>query len=321
MSSLAILNQCSKKIALAFVLLSAAPAWGQHVDILVFDSGGKIGVGEYDFFALTSSEKRVHLARFNEEYTVDSPGFTAPTGPDSLPGNQELTWEFLPLTVDSGPHAGYRSTLLYWDGAGESPEFGPTATDDYEFSISGFYGSAAAFGSDEIEPGSIIAPTPPNGYVHEHPFYLLDDNGDEPSTTLPAAGIYVLGMRMKISGLEDSEPFFLVWTTPELSILPAIQPAAAWVRSRVDSLFVEGVPGDFDGDGDVDGSDFLTWQRDHVGLGGADALAQWRTTYAGGPTSPIGAFQVPEPTTLSMVSGVGLVWIATRRRRLQPEIH
>ncbi len=309
-------NHSSKQFIAVIVLLSASPAMAQHVDILVFDAGGRIGVGEFNFDTLTGGENRVHLSRFSGAYTVDSPGFTAPIGPESLPGNQELSWEYLPLTVDSGPHAGHRSTLLYWDGTGESPEFGPTATDDYEFSINGIYGAAAAVGSDEIEPGSVIAPTPPNGSIHEHPFFFLDDNGDGTNATLPAAGIYVLGMRFQISGLEDSDPTFMVWATPEISVLPAIQPAAAWVRDRVDSLFVEGLPGDFDGDGDVDGGDFLTWQRDHDALGGAEALTQWEINYGVGPAASIGAFHVPEPTSLALVAGISLVWIATKRRRV-----
>lgn len=309
------MNQSSKSVIAVLALLVTSPAMAQHVDILVFDSDGKIGVGEFNFDTFQANEKRVHLARFSTAYVVNSPGFTSPLSLDSLPGNQSLTWDFLPLTVDSGPHAGLRSTLLYWNGTGASPEFGPTATNDYEFWISGNYGSAKTLGSNDVEPGSIISPTPPNGYIHEHPDFFLDD-GDGMSETLPDAGIYVLGLRFDIDGLEQSDPVYMVWATPETSVLPAIQPAATWVRERVDSLFVDVTPGDFNSDGNVNGSDFLAWQRDHVALGDAEALTQWQANYDGGPAALGGALHVPEPTSLSLVSGVCLALMATRRRRL-----
>jgi hypothetical protein len=77
--------------------------------------------------------------------------------------------------------------------------------------------------------------------------------------------------------------------------------------------------GDFDADGDVDGNDFLTWQR-----GGsprpvsAGDLADWQMNYGtGGAAAAAGA--VPEPATLSLAGGllVGLA-AANRRRRLRP---
>lgn len=294
--------------------LSVSPLLAQHVDILLYDDDGKIGVGEFNFDTFMASERRVHLARFDSFYSVDNPGFTSQAGSDSLPGNQDLTWSFLPMTVDSGPHAGYRSTMLYWDGTGGSPSFGPTTTDQYEFSLNGLHGNAKATGTDEVEIGSIIAPTAPNGSIHEHLFYFLDDNGDGLNTTLPKAGIYLVSLGLHIDGLDDSDAVFLVWATPELSVLPAIQPAAAWVRERVDTLFVKAIASDFDGDGDVDGADFLAWQRDPIPLGGADALTQWQTNYGGGSTASLESFQVPEPTSLLLASGVCLALFATQRR-------
>ncbi len=61
------------------------------------------------------------------------------------------------------------------------------------------------------------------------------------------------------------------------------------------------IAGDFDMDGDVDGRDFLLWQR-NTSVGN---LADWQTNFgAGGPlTATLGA--VPEPTSLLLV-GAGL---------------
>lgn len=52
--------------------------------------------------------------------------------------------------------------------------------------------------------------------------------------------------------------------------------------------------GDFDGDGDVDGSDLLVWQRD---VGTSSGLAEWRDQY-GASTSLSAVKVVPEPTGL-----------------------
>lgn len=68
-----------------------------------------------------------------------------------------------------------------------------------------------------------------------------------------------------------------------------------------------GLPGDFDNDGDVDGRDFLVWQRD-TSVG---ELADWQENYGarslsasfGGPSaaesSVDGGSPVPEPTMLN----------------------
>lgn len=67
-----------------------------------------------------------------------------------------------------------------------------------------------------------------------------------------------------------------------------------------------GLAGDFDNDGDVDGRDFLRWQR-----GGspnplsASDLAAWRGNYGMGSLAGVGA--VPEPTAAAFMAAVGLL--------------
>jgi hypothetical protein len=61
-----------------------------------------------------------------------------------------------------------------------------------------------------------------------------------------------------------------------------------------------GIPGDFDGDNDVDGADFLKWQRDD---GSAAGLAAWEANYP--TTQVVAASAVPEPATgLLLLLGV-----------------
>ncbi|QDT68491.1 hypothetical protein MalM25_14140 [Planctomycetes bacterium MalM25] len=292
--------------SLAILLMTTATVSAQHVDVLVWDEGGKVGVGLYDYDNLIATETRVHLARFDSLYSVNNPGFTAFAGPDAVPGNAELRWDFLPMTVDDGSHAGYESTLLYWDGEGAVPEFGPTPTDAYEFSLFGEGGPATADGGDQIVPGGVIDTTSPSGAIHEHRYYFLDDNGDGSNATLPAAGIYLVGLQLEIGELAPSDPVFMVWATPELSVLPAIRPAAIWVNERVDTLFAEPLEGDFNADGLVDAADYTVW-RDGLGTTYESSdYDVWAANYGASVSSGSSA-EAPEPSgcLLMAVAAVG----------------
>ena len=86
---------------------------------------------------------------------------------------------------------------------------------------------------------------------------------------------------------------------------------------------------DFDGDGDVDGADFLTWQRgfgttsganpadgDANGDGAVNAadLTAWKTQFGTGGAAGAAATAVPEPSAIGLVSLV-LVGLAVRLSR------
>lgn len=69
-------------------------------------------------------------------------------------------------------------------------------------------------------------------------------------------------------------------------------------------------PGDFDGDGDVDGADFLVWQRTD---GSADGLQEFQTNYPNsGQLSAVSA--VPEPATCLLALGFTAALLAKRQR-------
>ncbi|MDZ4657669.1 MAG: PQQ-dependent sugar dehydrogenase [Bythopirellula sp.] len=76
-------------------------------------------------------------------------------------------------------------------------------------------------------------------------------------------------------------------------------------------------PGDFDEDGDVDGRDFLVWQRGQSPepFSSSD-LATWQTNYGTGPLAA--SVAVPEPTSLAMV-GLALMAASTLRRNCFPQ--
>ena len=76
-------------------------------------------------------------------------------------------------------------------------------------------------------------------------------------------------MRLRMAGLDRSDPFYIVWGTPGATTA-ALQAAASWITDHVDQL-APNFAADFDGDLDVDGADLLTWQR---GLGAATGALQ-----------------------------------------------
>jgi hypothetical protein len=78
-----------------------------------------------------------------------------------------------------------------------------------------------------------------------------------------------------------------------------------------DILFlVEGQPGDFDGDDDVDGADFLYWQRND---GTADGLLEWENNYGATPLSTV-QNAVPEPGSIVLIAlALGILIPAQRR--------
>jgi hypothetical protein len=71
-------------------------------------------------------------------------------------------------------------------------------------------------------------------------------------------------------------------------------------------------PGDFDVDGDVDGRDFLLWQR-NTSVGD---LADWQSNYGFPPLTAVST-AVPEPrsSSLFVTSMAAAAAVATRRRR------
>lgn len=77
----------------------------------------------------------------------------------------------------------------------------------------------------------------------------------------------------------------------------------------IDNVRLSGVPGDFDHDGDVDGDDFLQWQRDYGDIYDSMDLVDWETNY--GFVSPISTqvAVVPEPTALCLVIQISFLGI------------
>jgi hypothetical protein len=69
-----------------------------------------------------------------------------------------------------------------------------------------------------------------------------------------------------------------------------------------------GIPGDFDQDGDVDGRDFLLWQR-NPSIG---SLADWQNNYGTGGLSALAS--VPEPSSILLLTFLGTAFLGCRRK-------
>lgn len=75
-----------------------------------------------------------------------------------------------------------------------------------------------------------------------------------------------------------------------------------------------GLQADFDGDNDVDGADFLAWQRGFGTIYDSTDLANWQAEY-GNTASALAAHAVPEPTPLMLMAfGLGFVLESCRTR-------
>ena len=134
-------------------------------------------------------------------------------------------------------------------------------------------------------------------------------------SVIPIDGMLPLGQIMQPlpGGFSAPLPDFKIDFTTE-NPDPTFSGNVQWLDGDVAFGAIEvspGLAGDFDADGDVDGADFLKWQRD--GLSAQD-LTDWQNNY--GQTSALAATQaVPEPSTaLLAMAGLGLVSLLTNRR-------
>ena len=305
---------------LAFI---ANGAHAQHADVLVQVVDGRLATGSADFDSgAWTLGKRVYSAEFSSISSVNDPGFNAlsagspslPAGASALPGSTSLRWDFLPLKID-----GSLQNLFYWNGNGATEgevAFGTLPGPDYRLEVYGRDNIVGVDGAPTFVAGDVINNTTSNGSLHTHRFFYLD-SGNQNATTTPADGIYLMSMRLKMTGIDAAQPAYFVFGTPG-STLAALRAAETWVTNREDELAPD-FDADFNGDYVVDGADFLIWQRnlgasnallaagdaDRDGVVGAGDLAVWQEefelsleSYPGAQTaSPanIATHAVPEP--------------------------
>jgi hypothetical protein len=106
----------------------------------------------------------------------------------------------------------------------------------------------------------------------------------------------------------------ITWSNANDSVLSSVTGTGTGVDIVLigHSSVSAGTPGDFDDDGDVDGRDFLAWQRGNspAPFSSGD-LSTWQTAYNGGALAGIGA--VPEPTSLVLLCLAVVPFVGRRR--------
>ena len=97
---------------------------------------------------------------------------------------------------------------------------------------------------------------------------------------------------------------------PDIAGLPDFaDPVAAGTHQRFRYTATIATPGDFDFDSDVDGADFLLWQRNG---GSVNDLSDWQAGFGTGTLSA--AQSVPEPSSLLLSMSL-IFWSGRRNRR------
>ncbi len=144
-----------------------------------------------------------------------------------------------------------------------------------------------------------------------------DDNVFSPFSS---SGTGVLGFwdRFTSIALDPDGANFIIYDNLEFAVAgPNDVPDPMAYLAANGFLLPSSTPGDFDGDGDVDGADFLKWQRGEspngvpgVSVSAAD-LAEWQGAY-GNLTAAVGA--VPEPTSVLLLVGMAGCGLLGRRR-------
>jgi hypothetical protein len=172
----------------------------------------------------------------------------------------------------------------------------------YAFHLNGFVAPGQSM--DVYLSGSndfiSLDPNPQIFHFDEGPFSinLADEAGPFMSYTYPSRRIVNGRFAMQVNIRRDVNQF------------PNANTGNSWITGSITfnhSAFSPSPPGDFDNDGDVDGRDFLAWQR-NPSLGN---LADWQANYGNGSLQAINT-AVPEPGAWVLLTG-GLL-VAGRRR-------
>lgn len=321
----------------------------QHVDVLLQIVDGKVVTGAADLDnGSWAIGQRVFERQLLSNFRANDPGFTAlatgnpllGSGVLGFPANHDVSFDLLPMTVGS-----MVANLFYWDGADPGGDgltladvsfVTPPAGVTWNIFDDGF-NLFTADGSNSVVPGGLIQRSSSDvnpgdgidtGSLHTHLLMRVDD-GDGNTQTTPPAGVYMVSLQARSVGFETSDPFFFVHRSSTISDA-ARDLAAAWADANYDALIRGPSFGDYNGDGNVDGTDFLVWQRtfgntgdslaaDGNGDGVVDAydLTIWRETFGqAAQLSSVSAtaYAVPEPTAALLAFMAASVGFFVRRQ-------
>jgi hypothetical protein len=175
---------------------------------------------------------------------------------------------------------------------------------DSQFNISlDYYEIASAAGSLDITPAGWNSLQNPSGNPAGFPSGNGSGNGWEQMSNLSDALVaesYLQGSSLLASNGSVSLGNLFDGGAQDLT-LRYRTPDGVFIDAAVNYVTGGGLDGDFDNDGDVDGVDFLVWQR---GTHTAADLALWKSNF--GATSVAAVESVPEPSVATLL-GIGFV--------------
>lgn len=191
----------TKAFALTGLACLAADATA-HSDILLRSIGGKVVVGAAEDLSGEEGGPFYHLDEkvfegvflnpatptppFGYDFERTEPGFfSAPGLPegDDLPANAGIALSLSSFSIGAANDVAY-----YWDGSGEV---------DFQPLSAAQPGVSFAFGPTPF------AATDGNGAVDDHPLFGLTGGA--------ADGVYLVSPVVSVTGLVDSDPFYMVW--------------------------------------------------------------------------------------------------------------
>lgn len=218
-------------IGMVAVISFGASALGQHVDVQLQVTAGKLETGRVDFTQPgnpVDTSWRVFEAAFGEVPNfTDDPGFNASSS-SGLPGNTLLGFNIL-------------DGVRRWDAGTQT--FGAVIPGAITVQLGGAVFAPSPAGCNELAPGFAFAQSTASGSVHQHVQYVLN---------APASnGVYVLKLEVfaEHPNIQKSDPFWVVFSQNAMAERAA---AAEYLRGL---LAPDDCAGDVNDDGFVNGAD------------------------------------------------------------------
>lgn len=206
------------------IVLSVSPASADtvHFDVLLTGSSGSLITGGYNDGSNTgiapmrvfsgeavssdggpaASDAEPGFRAPNQTF-LNSSGMTPPAQLSALPGNTNLLFRLVPMTI-----SGTNRNLFFWDGTG-AVNFGPLSS-GYGLSLAGDFGSTSITGaSNSPSLDFVLKTTSADGSLDPGHPHFTTTIGNAGAT--PAQGFYLFSMQFSISGLSASAPAYFVY--------------------------------------------------------------------------------------------------------------
>ena len=258
------------------------------------------------------------------EASLATPYSTLETLPSGSNGNPTLTSPSVMDAESPGFVAGsggyyalsgdYRVNANVFNHGGSSGSGGPYSS---RFGTRIFVQTAATVNEDVSEGGPASILSESLGIVTHEGVPLA---GGDNSSLLQTTELFLGNVITSFGIVPQQELLFEFWLpgyTDDFRVQFDTIVHSSFLHLRVDSLIVEaGVAGDFDEDHDIDGADFLAWQRDSETLGGTTGLDSWQQNFgASNSTSTIANIPEPISASLLVLAFLGLGQLTQRHQR------